>query len=334
MKTTVVENWVERIRRGQSIPPLLGLFLSSLTPLTRAGMFFRHISPKIRVDAYVISIGNLTVGGTGKTPAVIERAAQEVQRGRKVAVLTRGYGSDSQREMVIVPPSEKQDDLKVPWLGDEPELIRKCVPQVVIGKGANRIKAAQRLIQDFGCNTLILDDGFQYVMLERDENILLIDATNPFGNGRLIPRGILREPITAARRATQIVLTRCDLASELDETLATIRAICPSTPIRLTRHAPSHWVRLIDGSTLSLEKMRGEKATALCAIGNPEAFLKTLEVLGVYVTQRVIFPDHFDIPHEMIPREGIVLTTEKDAVRLKQVGENVYSLVVRLKDML
>ena len=169
-------------------------------------MWCRLQCPRTRVNARVISFGNITAGGTGKTPAVIERARQEVASGRKVAVLTRGYGSQSKESLIVA--NESSEDLYL-RIGDEPALIARKVPRAIVIKCADRVLAAKTAIDEHGCDTLIMDDGFQHVRLERDENIVLIDAANPFGNGHLLPRGILREPLHALKRATHFILTRC-----------------------------------------------------------------------------------------------------------------------------
>ena len=320
----------ERIRRGEPIPLPIAALLTAATPFQRFGMWRRLNGPRVRLKgprpglkARVISFGNLTAGGTGKTPAVIERARAETAAGKRVAVLTRGYG----RKWV---PAET--------LADEPALIARLVPGVTIMQSADRVAAGRKAIEDYGCDTLILDDGFQYVRLERDENVLLVDATNPFGTGRLVPRGILREPVESAARATHLVVTRCDQAAALDFLLATLKRLCPGAPIRLTRHAPARLWRVSSQAGLPLEALRGQEVTALCGIANPESFFATLEGLGVVVRERRAFPDHAAIPDDALPRSGVIVTTEKDAVRLQDarhvggVQDNVLALGIELQD--
>lgn len=330
---TRFQELADRIRHGDAISPALAALLAACTPVTRAGMWLRRRAPRVRVNARVISVGNLTVGGTGKTPVVIERACAELRSGRNVAVLTRGYGSERKGVTQIVAASSEAGHGRE-WLGDEPELMRRRVPGVVIGKGADRVYMAHRVISEFGCDTIILDDGFQYVRLERDENVLVVDATNPFGNRRLIPRGILREPVKAAARATRIILTRCDQAGDITALAGELRALCPDVPMRFTRHAPVGLWRVADGAPVDLGMLRGAEVAALCAIGNPDAFVKTLEGLRAVVVRRVAFPDHSTIPAEAIPdKRFVVVTTEKDAMRLRHVHENVFALAVDVEDV-
>ena len=328
----ILHGYAERIRRGEEIPLPLAMVLSAAVPALQLGMWLRLHRPRHRVAARVISFGNITAGGTGKTPAVIERARIETAAGHCVAVLTRGYGSQKTPEPMIVPPGEANPDL-ADRIGEEAALIRCRVPEVTIVKSADRVAGAEAAIAHGGCDTLLLDDGFQQVALERDENILVIDATNPFGNGRLMPRGILREPLRAMRRATGILLTRCDQAEDLPALEARLRSLCPGTPLRKTRHAPARLWCVADGVELPIESLQNTEIAVLCAIGNPDAFFKTLEALGANIRQRILFPDHQSIPAEAIPKESLAIITEKDAMRLKSPPEKVLALGIDLQDL-
>jgi len=321
----------ESVRKGDPLPPHWSALLSAATPLTRLGMRLRLARPRVRVGAHVVSFGNITAGGTGKTPAVIERARAEVLAGRRVAVLTRGYGSGT-RQLLAVDSATSPEG--VAWaVGDEPALILRRAPEVVLVRGADRVAAARLAIERFGCEVLILDDGFQHVMLDRDENVALLDATNPFGNERLIPRGILREPPAALRRATQLLLTRCDQAHDLDALLRRLADLAPGVPVRKTRHAPVGLWRVCDGVPMPLEELRGRRVDAACAIGNPEAFFATLEALGAVVEARHAFPDHQRFDAAALGRDKTVVVTEKDAVRLENPPENTYALAIELQDL-
>ncbi len=320
----------ERIRRNEPIPLPLSVVLHAATPAVRAGMWLRLRRPRVRVDARVISFGNITAGGTGKTPAVIERARAEMASGHRVAVLTRGYGTRQETNPLAFDPEHPVDD---PYrlLGDEPALIARKVPGAIIVKCADRVAAARMAIETFNADTLILDDGFQHVSLERDENVAVIDATNPFGNGALIPRGILREPVHALRRATSILLTRCDQTADLQALRATLRDVCPDTPVRMTRHAPRNLLRLADGECLPLDAVRGRRIRAVCGIANPEGFFRTLESLGAELVERVTLPDHHEIPRAALTGTDMVIVTEKDASRLNDATENVCALAIELE---
>jgi len=325
----------EKIRTGAPLPLPLDLLLRTLTPVQRAGMWLRLQGARTRVPAQVISFGNLSAGGTGKTPAVIERAARELAAGRRVAVLTRGYGSENTPEPWVVagasPPASADAPLLYRQIGDEAALMLRRLPGLTVVKAANRVRGAEAALKA-GCDTLLLDDGFQAVALERDENILMVDAANPFGNGHLLPRGILREPLSAARRATEIILTRCDQARDLEELEARLRSYCPDAPIRRTRHAPTGLWRVCDGEELPLETLRGQDVTAACAIARPEAFFHTLEELGANLRTRHALPDHAELPLTHFAKDTLCVVTEKDAVRLQNPGKNVLALAISLEE--
>ncbi len=326
-----IQNITEKIRRGDPIPLPLAALLTLGTPVMRAGMRLRLRRPRVHVDARVISIGNITAGGTGKTPAVIERARKEILEGHRVAVLTRGYGAQSGQAMTV--HVGKGSPELCALLGDEPALIATKVPGALIVRCADRVAGAQKAVREYDCDTLILDDGYQYVRLERDENVLVIDATNPFGNGRLLPRGILREPIEAMARATHILLTRCDQAESLEPILEAIDRFCPGVPVRRTRHVPSVLWRVSSGEQMPLSRLHEEKICAVCGIGNPEAFFETLEALGAEIASRMAYPDHSPFPEQTLPRDMLVITTEKDAMRLEEPGTNVAALGIDLEEM-
>lgn len=327
-----MQDWAERVRRGDPLPPVLAAALQAATVFPRVGMWLRLHGPRTRVDARVVSFGNITAGGAGKTPAVIERAGLELAAGRKVAVITRGYRAQRTPEPLAVSSQDLADDI-ADRIGDEAALILRRVPGVIVVKAAKRVAGARLAVAQFGCDTLIMDDGFQHVALERDENILIIDAVNPFGNGHLIPRGILREPLHAVRRATAIILTRCDQCADLDALVQRVRALHPDAPIRLTRHAPEGFHRVADGAAVPLDTLCREPVHAVCAIGNPESFFRTLESLGITIASRRIFPDHADIPADTLPTSGWVIITEKDAVRLRATRDNIVALAVTLRDL-
>ena len=325
----VIHRFAEKVRKGEPIPAPLAVALSAATPLWRLGMWRRKRLPRVRVNARVVSFGNITAGGTGKTPAVIERARVEAEAGHRVAVLTRGYGAQHRRAITVVEAWNRPDE---EWLGDEPELIARLVGDVVIARGSGRVAAAQRAIDEFGCDVLLLDDGFQYLALERDENVLVIDAANPFGNERLLPRGILREPVGEISRATHIILTRCDQVEDSSPLVDRLRKLCPGVPIRLTRHAPTRLWRVADGHQGKLDELRGTRVRAVCGIGNPDAFIATLESAGADVVERRFFPDHAPFPPESLESPLVIVTTEKDAVRLKSAPGNVFALGIELQD--
>ncbi len=320
-----------RVRRGESLPPQWDYLLRCATPITRLGMALRHLKSPAHVNAKVISFGNITAGGTGKTPAVIACVQAQIAAGNQVAVVTRGYGSARTREPFVAGTTMSRADI-VRLVGDEPALIRHHAPGCALVKAARRADGARIAIENLGCDVIILDDAYQHVQIARDENICLIDATNPFGNGHLVPRGILREPTGALKRATRIVLTRCDQATDLDRLVKQIEAIVPGTPLRFTVHAPDGFWRVSDGETVTLDTLRECPVTAVSAIGNPEAFYRTLEGLGLRLREARAFRDHASIPDDALHADGFVVTTEKDAMRIGKVPQNVVALKISLQD--
>jgi len=320
----------DKIRNNEAIPQHLDLALRAATPIQRAGMWWRLQQKRTRVNARVISFGNITVGGTGKTPAVIERAQRETATGHKVAVVTRGYGSQKIKEPYLLAPDAKIEDL-ARIIGDEAALIHRRVPETYIVKSANRVAGALAAIKTWNCDTIILDDGFQAVALERDENIVLIDARNPFGNGAILPRGILREPLSQLRRATEIILTRCEQVNDLVALHYTIKTNCGSDiPIRHSEHRPTAVWRVCDGAEFPLDFLQGKTINAACAIASPEAFYSTLESLGAHLEETASFSDHAEIPREALKAKIPTLITEKDAVRMGDCPDNVYALAISL----
>lgn len=319
-----------RIRKNEPIPLPLGTLLRIASLAQYLGIRARLLRRPVRVPAYVISFGNLTAGGTGKTPAVIQRAQRERDAGRQVAILTRGYGAAPSELPLVMNTSTPPPDISTKF-GDEAALVAARVPGIWIVRSPDRVLGAREAIAR-GCNTLILDDGYQAVRLQRDENILLIDVTNPFGNGYVIPRGILREPFRALCRATEILLTRCNQAvASIPEIERSIRAYSPEVPIRYCIHRPTHLRRLCDGTEHSLSLLSGADVRAVCGIGNPESFAATLKEAGAGTVDLHALPDHGPIPADCLHGEKMVLITEKDAARMAACRlPDVYVLCISL----
>ncbi len=319
----------DRIRTGQPLPLPLAAALTVGTLVPRAGMALRRMRAPVRVNARVISFGNITAGGTGKTPAVIERVLQEIQTGHRVAVLTRGYGAAPARDTIAMIGAEAAGHGT--HIGDEPALIGKHAPDAWIVRDADRFRGARAAIERHQCDTLILDDGFQWLRLARDEDVVLIDATSPFGNGRLLPRGILREPLQALRRATALVVTRCDQADTVESLRTKLQELAPGVPVRLTQHAPVGLWNLATGEHQPVEALRGRGVTAVCAIGRPEGFWKTLEGLGARIVDCHGLRDHAHIEPAAV-RGEFVVTTEKDAIRMGAAPDTWWALQIALRD--
>jgi tetraacyldisaccharide 4'-kinase len=251
----------------------------------------------------VISIGNLTLGGTGKTPCVEYVARFFSERGKRVAILSRGYGAQGRN--------------------DEAMLLDENLPGVPHLQGPDRATLATEAIEQHGAEVLVLDDGFQHRRLARDLDIVLVDATDPWGGGHLFPRGLLREPPAALRRADLVMLTRCDLVSaeERAELRNTLARIAPGMGIVEASHRA---LGLMNGARRGdIGRLRGKPVAAFCGVGNPSAFRRTLENLGLGVVAFRSFPDHHpysaadvDDLRTWAENQSIVVTTQKDVVKL------------------
>lgn len=286
----------------------------------------------------VVVVGNITVGGTGKTPVVEKFARSLHEQGRKVAILSRGYKSKKEpihrkawrrlKNTMEPPPkivSDGKDVLLGPReAGDEPYMLARNLPGVHVLVDKNRVKSGAYAIRRFGCDTLILDDGLQYLPLKGSMNLVLVDKTNPFGNQRLLPRGILREPVSHLKRASYVFLTKSD-GSPSDELEELVHRHNPEVEIIECAHKPSHLQSLDLTERLPLEKLRGARVGAFSGIAVPEGFESFLRQQGASLRYNRRFLDHHwfseselrDIErHSMEIGVDFLVTTEKDAVRI------------------
>jgi tetraacyldisaccharide 4'-kinase len=273
-----------------------------------------------RLEAPVISVGNLTMGGTGKTPCVLHLAEALRARGRKPGILTRGYARRSPEKELVVGPGVAVPARRT---GDEAQIfLRSAVAPV--GIGGDRFRTGTALHRDFGADVLLLDDGFQHVQLARDADIVLLDALNPFGGGGVFPMGRLREPIMALARAQVVVITRCEFSDLARAIERQVRIWNPAAPVFQARLEPEAWVTA-SGRRYPVSEPPFKRAAGFCGLGNPQSFRRTLEELGIRLADWVEFPDH----HRYSPSEvrhlaaqfsakgaDAVLTTEKDIVNL------------------
>ncbi|MDZ8117469.1 tetraacyldisaccharide 4'-kinase [Pontiella agarivorans] len=313
-------------------------WLFTLIVQTRIQLYKHRIIRGNTLGCQVISVGNLTVGGTGKTPVVEVFARNLQQQGRKVAILSRGYKSKeaSFKDKMIqrittgrieTPPRVVSDGKRLlldSWTaGDEPYMLATNLPEVAVVVDKDRVKAGKYAIRELGCDTLILDDGFQYLKVGHRLDIALVDSTNPFGYGHLLPRGLLREPMRNIKRAGFIFITKCkeDGAPELKEQL---RRLNPVAEISECRHAAKYLKDVFGDTTYPLEKLKGLKVAAVSAIAVPESFESALEAFGAEIVYVRRFADHHRFSQQEIintinwsAKRGAqaILTTEKDAVR-------------------
>ena len=284
----------------------------------------------------VISIGNVTAGGTGKTPVTEKFARELTAAGRKVAILSRGYRRKEapwwQRTFtqVIDPPLVVSDGhhvlLDAATGGDEPYMLASNLPGVCVIVDRNRVKAGRWAIRRFGCDTLILDDGFQYQRLKHSLEVVLVDKTNPFGNGHMLPRGVLREPAEHISRADVIFLTKSD--GDTAGVVEQIRRFNTKAEIIECRHAPRILKDVWSREELPLEWLKGKTLATLSGIAVPQGFEDSLRKLGA----RVIWCERYADHHRYDSSEIIyalnrtsdlgaeaLITTEKDAVRFPRL---------------
>jgi len=282
----------------------------------RWGLFPSH-----KLECRVISVGNLTLGGTGKTPVVMMIAEILRGNGRKPGILSRGYGGNSKNEINVVCDGENIL-LSTEVAGDEAVMMAKRLRNVPVLVGSDRYQTGRYAIKHFGVDTLILDDGFQHLALKRDMNILLFDHQRPFGNGRLFPAGELREPKKEVRRADFICITRYSGSSYppgINKQLIKDLPLVKST-LRL-----DSLLNLNDGEIFDVKKLQDQPVAAFSGIANPSDFRKLLEKSGARVVYYHPFPDHHEYTlADLKYIEGsaqktgakFILTTEKDSVKI------------------
>jgi tetraacyldisaccharide 4'-kinase len=298
----------------------------------------------LRLPAVVVSVGNLTVGGTGKTTAAESVARWLWERGRRVALLSRGYRGSGERDAVIV--SEGFGPLvDVATAGDEPYMLAQALPSVAVLVGKDRRLTGRLAVERLGADALVLDDGFQYHRLAKDIEIVLVDALAPFGYDFLVPRGMLREPLGHLARADGVWLTHCDLVrrDDLAAICARVQEVAPQARVWQTMHVPVR-LRGANGDVVDPGAVYGRRICALSSIGNPPAFERTLERLGADLVAKVRFPDHHryraDELHEIAAARAAdaewIVTTRKDAVRLppEATEKPVWVLEVELAELL
>lgn len=282
-----------------------------------------------RVEARVVSVGNLVAGGTGKTPCTVLLARVLRERGHKVAVLLRGYG---RRGRGVVAASEGAGPFR-PFdaVGDEALVLCRHLPGVPVVVGTDRVRAARWAIARFGSRLLILDDGFQHRALARDLDIVLVDGREPFGFGHLLPRGLLREPPEALRRAAVIVVSRADRCPDLAALRDRLEALNGQAPVLAARHEAVRLLRLPAWEDRPLAEFQGAPVFAFSGIADPASLVDLVGGLEARLVGLRTFSDHHVYTAEETAalaaearRAGAqaVVTTEKDAVRLPETPES------------
>ena len=275
----------------------------------------------------VISVGNLTVGGTGKTPMVIYLTKQLRGAGFSVAILSRGYGGKAESKGGIV--TDGQTLLMTSEIaGDEPVLLASQLPGVPIVVGRDRYRSGLLAVETFQPDIILLDDGFQHYGLHRDLDLVLLDGWRPLGNGHLLPRGTLREPLSGLKRADAVIMTRADHCEESQ--WAQLQHQFAEKPLFRANHQPVIAPSSLESEATPIQNLadlKGAPVLAFSGIGQNETFFQMIEAAGARLIGRLPFPDHFDYtPDDLrqIDRQATaygvdyIVTTAKDAVRLQK----------------
>jgi len=291
---------VRLVLRIVSVPYRIAVFVRNFG-------YNKGISSIHKAGVPVISIGNITTGGTGKTPLVIWLCKMLEAKSIACAVLTRGY---------------KAQDAEIT---DEPAILARACPQARVVVNPDRVAGAAKAVEKFGAKALVMDDGFQHRRLHRDLDIVAIDATCPFGFGHMLPGGLLREPKAAIKRAQAVVITRYDQSStkRTDKLVTAIKKIAPDITIAKATHKHTS-AKIMKGREISLQELKELDIFAFCGVGNPNAFLGNLKSYGFNVKGSKVFNDHHDFTGDDIAAiydeakkvdADLILSTEKDWVK-------------------
>ncbi len=286
-------------------------------------LYDKNILKPKKVDAFVISVGNITTGGVGKTPVVSEIAKYFVAQGEKVAIVSRGYGGKLSNKNVNVISDGEKVFYNAQLAGDEPFWLATNSKGAIVITTKNRFEGAKYAVEKFGVTKIILDDGFQHRKLHRDLDIVLMDSKMGFGNEKLLPAGPLREGLEAFSRIDKLVVVSKNVDHSRAEKLAKIMAKKMKVEAFVCKTEPDYVYNIKTGEKLA----QGTEATALCAIGQPQQFYA---FLGDYkIKQTIDFDDHHSYVEEELP-EGLIITTEKDAVKMQKFSrDDIFALKLK-----
>ncbi len=340
-----MRNLFEKIQREKNILSfysILKLFFYILSIFYWMGYRLRILTyqsgmvrPR-KLKAKVISVGNITLGGTGKTPLVIYLVQKLKERKLKASILTRGYKRKKRGLTELTEENKK----RISWteVGDEPYLLSSRLCNVPVVVSNDRVASGVCAEEKYQAGVLILDDGFQHWKLSRDLDIVVIDSINPFGNLRLFPAGILREPLSSLKRADIFVLTKADQVPNKQNLIRVLRAYNQDAPIIESVYKINSLARWVyhpargkyEPVRIEEKHLEGRKALAFSGIGNPISFEKSLKLLKVEILKHHKFPDHFFYQRKDIlnlEKEAFrlgadfMITTEKDSVRIPMISE-------------
>ncbi len=324
------------------IPDIIKCFLFILSLIY--GMIVKFLSFVSQINPYrlnckVISVGNVTLGGTGKTPLVELLVRLLADRGYKVVVLSRGY---KRRTADIVCSCNKSSvsnnaQINCEMMGDEPYMLSRNLNGIPVIVHRDRIKAAESAVDNYAADTVILDDGFQQWRIKKDLDIITIDVTNPLGNLHLIPRGILREPLSSLKRAQIFVLTKVNLNPDNQSIKRFLKTMNPGALITEAIYRPVGFYKIgsSKANLLKSDRLFGQEVSLVCGIADPKSFEVLINKLGIKIGLSFIFPDHHLYTKEDLDKiisdskqKGIsnIITTEKDSVRLSFINYKLLNI--------
>ncbi|MBN2106826.1 MAG: tetraacyldisaccharide 4'-kinase [Deltaproteobacteria bacterium] len=300
----------------------------------RAWLYKSCVFESFAIPCRVIAVGNITVGGTGKTPTVCLLARSLYERGFKVVVVTRGYRGTKTKIPLIVSDG-KQAQASCSEAGDEAIMLAAKLPGIPVIACRDRVAAGQLACDMFGADSVLLDDGFQHLRLLRDLDIVLVNTANPFGNGSLLPRGILREPLSALKRAGIIVLTKAADPGSAAGLASYIHGLNPDAGLFSASYRVSGFRNFQTGQPLEADEVAGKRAGALCSIGDPASFIAMLAQAGMQVSATLVYPDHhayvaddYMAIRDVAARVDTVVTTEKDIAKLDAGMLQIDNLII------
>ncbi|HXT67596.1 MAG TPA: tetraacyldisaccharide 4'-kinase [Nitrospiraceae bacterium] len=287
-----------------------------------------------KLPVSVLSVGNLTLGGTGKTPVVIVLVDWLLAQGKRVAILSRGYRRTSTDPFLLVSDGERLL-VNPKEAGDEPFLMAQRCPKAIVAVGADRYELGDWVLNRFPVDCLVLDDGYQHLGLYRDVNLLLVDATDAEGLAALVPSGRLREPLQAAARATAIVVTRADVPAQVTEVCHRLRATLGTMPDPIqVVFRPESLVSVVTGTSQTLSWSKGKTALLCSGVGHAGSFRSLVERMGMKILDEVAYADHHDYTSHDVERlraraaelqAELIVTTEKDACKLASLLQHTDS---------
>jgi len=324
------------------------IFLAPLSALyggiteIRNYYFQQKFFPIAKLPKPTISVGNLSVGGTGKTPVVRFLARYFNQLNKETAILTRGYGRKTKKTIILT--CKNYNTLSYELTGDEPRLLANDLQKGMVVIDANRLNGGNKALKNTNPDIFILDDAFQHRKIYRDFDIVTLDATDLWGMNQLLPLGKLREPISQLKRADLIWITRMDQTPKSIKDIQSEIRNKINKPLIFSEHSPDKIVNLKNQISHKPDTLQGKDVIAFCGIANPESFKRTLVDLGANITEFYSFSDHYHFQHNDLIKlighkkklnDSCLITTEKDAVRIQDLKEEeikeIYYLEIKIK---